>query len=871
MTVEEQKQKPTQKLPKRQTPFDIVTKGVEFWTGETGAHIIEYDSINKETFHLKWQIDDDTKFDYKSNLQAGLYDYGFAVRTGFLHRGKYKGCYLDCIDFDTLEAFLTWCGEDYNLDSLAIWTRVEWHKDRLRIHVFIISKSPLKDLARSDKNKFIEVYGEKPHLVCVCGYHADGNLIEPYNTKEIAVIDNIKKLEIESRIKAVIPSYLSDDDNGVSKYVEELEKPETIVPKGSVHIAVRTMLMSVYFRWKGDFAPDKMSDEQRFQWVVDWDKEKAVQAGREAYIDANPKKLLDLWEGIKRKYQGERQEQRDKREEESRQTNPFNTPGCISYQINPKRFIVGTLDSKIAEVEYKTVVDKFTNEAEIKVQQLRTFTACKPVKIIRHINPLPFLEAQDRYTIEFKGMEPSGCFTLRHKTLAEIIAILKNGNALTEKGIDVAIQAQIKGFEQAKLIEVNDNMDFTGFFPVDNNKKIISSNIKIPEIFPDVTDALNFIEELLPYYKNREELLSHVLLWFMIAPLSFIFKIIKAPLLYWVHLDGPPNTGKSSSGEIGLAIDGNETNIDFILNINHIDNTVRFGETVHGTTFPKLLDEVNIIDRQDIVKNIVTAVDVVKFRKILDKNRITEYITSMAPLFLTSNDPTPTNPEYLKRVKTRNFPDKEVHSQTSLESIEYKKWLSVNLSRCRALGHARNKLVMESNEFQKIILDATLTPFDKSRKIWDTIYKSIGRELPDFFSKNLDETQMLDAIENKKGDILGALESWIIDRCRSLDTNRGEYGIGQGEKKILDKYPETIDRLVELIDRKLITCVRKDRDDRIVFSRQIIIELERFGIRRIDLHSLEDTIPGAAYMKSDGCKVVKCSVDDLKRFFSKSD
>jgi hypothetical protein len=56
----------------------------------------------------------------------------------------------------------------------------------------------------------------------------------------------------------VIPNYL--DGDATNKYVEELEKPETIVPRGSVHHAVRTILMSVYFRWTGEFtaAPEKL-------------------------------------------------------------------------------------------------------------------------------------------------------------------------------------------------------------------------------------------------------------------------------------------------------------------------------------------------------------------------------------------------------------------------------------------------------------------------------------------------------------------------------------------------------------------------------------------------------------------------------------
>lgn len=85
-----------------------------------------------------------TKIDYKANLQAGFYNYGIAVRIGLLHRGPYAGLYLSCIDFDTIEAFQTWYGEDYTFESLTAWTRVEWHKDRSRIHVFFLSKVPIK-------------------------------------------------------------------------------------------------------------------------------------------------------------------------------------------------------------------------------------------------------------------------------------------------------------------------------------------------------------------------------------------------------------------------------------------------------------------------------------------------------------------------------------------------------------------------------------------------------------------------------------------------------------------------------------------------------------------------------------------------------
>jgi hypothetical protein len=114
---------------------------------------------------------------------------------------------------------------------------------------------------------------------------------------------------------------------------------------------------------------------------------------------------------------------------------------------------------------------------------------------------------------------------------------------------------------------------------------------------------------------------------------------------------------------------------------------------------------------------------------------------------------------------------------------------------------------------------------------------------------------MQDSIEDRKTDVLNALEGWIIDRCKLLDTGNG------GGKKILDQYTDSVDRLEQLVDRKLVSCVKRDRDQKIIFFRQITIELERFGVKQLDLPCLADAIPGAEFGKLfHGYKVVKCSI-----------
>src|SRR5262249_52871023 len=151
------------------------------------------------------------------------------------------------------------------------------------------------------------------------------------------------------------------------------------------------------------------------------------------------------------------------------------------------------------------------------------------------------------------------------------------------------------------------------------------------------------------------------------------------------------------------------------------------GDTTSDTTFPKIINEVDLTQRPDIENHIITAVDATKFRKTLDRNRNAEYSPGLTPLFLTGNAQAPTKPEYVKRVKTRFSTEKEVHLPGSPEAKDYKRWLAANIKRCHSLGQFRNKFVMEPLG-QEIILDTNLTPFEMSRKIWAAIYESVGRE-----------------------------------------------------------------------------------------------------------------------------------------------
>jgi hypothetical protein len=67
-----------------------------------------------------------------------------------------------------------------------------------------------------------------------------------------------------------------------------------------------------------------------------------------------------------------------------------------------------------------------------------------------------------------------------------------------------------------------------------------------------------------------------------------------------------------------------------------------------------------------------------------------------------------------------------------VKAIEYKSWLAENIRRGHTLGQFRNKFAMEH---QDIILDTNLTPLEKSIRIWNGIYESAGKKIPEFFQQ----------------------------------------------------------------------------------------------------------------------------------------
>jgi hypothetical protein len=269
-------------------------------------------------------------------------------------------------------------------------------------------------------------------LIASPSIHGDGNawaVLEGGTDQKISTLSDKEVDALEAKINALSRVHRSDEDK--QAYIEWLERPDTIIRDGEGrHIAVKTLGCSYYYRYKDEWKD--LTDDQRHDRLKEWNLQHCESPLPEA-------EFSEIWKWIVKTHRKTRDKQFEElnnktKSAQAEANSPVNMPGCISYQISskPDIWITGTPDNKLIEIMRKT---KASDDGLLTVSFVtkKTFTACKPVRIIKHKNPLSFLELQPRYTIQFEGSEPSGNFTIKHKTISEIVSELKNGNALCEK------------------------------------------------------------------------------------------------------------------------------------------------------------------------------------------------------------------------------------------------------------------------------------------------------------------------------------------------------------------------------------------------------------------------------------------------------
>jgi hypothetical protein len=375
-----------------------------------------------------------------------------------------------------------------------------------------------------------------------------------------------------------------------------------------------------------------------------------------------------------------------------------------------------------------------------------------------------------------------------------------------------------------------------------------------------------------PYYSGRLDLLSTVIVWFLAAPVIFMLKTNNY-FLKWLHFYGIPNSTKSNSGKIGLAINGHHDNPDFLLNLSRIDSPARLGDAVSHTTFPKLVDEVdlNSLDKGWLVEAMKSAIEsrVVRSKFMSNRSSIASAIPALSSLVLTSNPPPPfVNTGYMRRVIDRNFPRSESHREDDPIAIKFREFLRVNLNRLRYLGDFRNRFIMTN---QELFLDEAKRPLplDLGLKILGAAYEMVGRQTPNWYNMRLPEGQLEESIEDNSVAVRRAFETYIdVNFRNSLSYwNRND----DPEDKAPKLVEEVSARLVKLVDSKLLPDIKRMQNKDFAIRKGILEELYRYGASRDQLPNLQALADymDAVFKKSHGSKVVVCTGAQLVEYFDK--
>lgn len=443
---------------------------VLFWTEKVDIPIFQADTRSKKISFKGWPDEDFSKVDFGAKLASGEYDNGIAIRTGKTLSGKY---YLIVLDFDGLDAVLAWFGNWEEAIEVAERTRIEWHKDRGRLHMFLLANRPVKNKKVHIKDSLLEIRCDRQAVFVSPSIHKDGNPYTELRTTDIAIINENQLLQLELKIDSLSEGYMSDEDK--QAYIKWLEDPENYAKLGigqGRHNGLVILGTSYYYRYSGEWKYH--TDEQRRMKLWDWNLKLAV---------PKPEKEFNgIWQWIVDKHRRTRDEQHEKLREEGRRKqaahefDKSHTFSMYDYNIkasldgniwteigkNPVRWIVA--DSKTRVVykahQYEFEIPSIKGKGEQKQRAYKlsidnVMIRCIPVSITKHESPLDFIQNQNQTNYTMKFTDTTGkTFFLNRNTIEQIMDYLKNeGYLISAYGTTEALAAIITAFrEDGKLI-----------------------------------------------------------------------------------------------------------------------------------------------------------------------------------------------------------------------------------------------------------------------------------------------------------------------------------------------------------------------------------------------------------------------------------
>jgi hypothetical protein len=369
-----------------------------------------------------------------------------------------------------------------------------------------------------------------------------------------------------------------------------------------------------------------------------------------------------------------------------------------------------------------------------------------PTRVTVYVNPLGGLNY--KYEVIFEGKTLLKPLKVGPAPIQDIVARLRaEGLVYNKRLIEDVINAVIQGYMRKGKAEIKEEIEAPGFYLIDNN--IVVVRWKPREISKEeLKETLELLNELAnSWFNHSRERFATIIKWGVVAPFSYILKQ-KGKWLPWLYLYGASYTGKTTLGEIILAMWG--------LGPAHrksgssIDTVPRLGYVLSQSTFPILINEPGgAIYREDVIEVMKSAIESTIARGKYVKGSYTE-IPSLAPLIMTSNKSLPKDDALLRRLLVIKFTYGERIAPN--RASEFDDSVKPRLDKLSTIGYWISKQILENPQ----LFD--LEPMELAKKLLTKAYEEVGIKAPDWVNLTY-ETE-----ENIYDDIKETIKSYLIKR-----------------------------------------------------------------------------------------------------------
>jgi hypothetical protein len=849
-------------------------RAISYWFETADVGIIPTDTKNKAIHQNGWSQTDFSSVDFYGELNSGQYDNGIAIRTGKTISGKY---YLIAIDFDGEDAVRAWFGDWEQVLQVAKQTRIEWHGDRGRLHMFLLTNRPIRNKRIHIKSSLLEAKCERQALFVSPSIHKDGNPYTPLNLGEISIINENQLLQLESKIDSFCDGYMSDENK--LRYIQWLEDPENFTRLGvgqGRHNGLVTLGTSYYYRYNDEWKD--YTDEQRKAKLGEWNMKLAV--------PKSEKEFDDIWKWIVEIHRRTRDKQHEKlREEETRRKQEIdksytfsmyhdNIKTALNGNVwtetgkNPVRWIIA--DSKLKQVykahqyAYEVTVKYDAEEQKEKVYKLsidNIIIRCIPISITKHESPLDFLQNQTSYTMTFKDTI-NRAFTLVRKTIEQIMDYLKNeGYIMPGYGATEALSAIITAFREDGKLSIDRTINAKGLYWIDNKlipvrlEEYLSTydefvSLPTEERQQMAKETVDFIEFLNKNFKPG--VIPTALKIGVISPANFALKqytndIVWIPSLFTY---GWPRTGKTTVSVIPSALYFPFMSMSRKRPFTSINSEARFGYFMCQDTLPACVNEMKALNGQDpkaiiMIEMLKSAIETQESRSVMDNTSTYGKIyPSLRHVNFSSNAPPPRDVAFRARLIIKNFTQKDSHNEEQKKAFH--KYIGLNAHKLRVLGSFAIGYLCQYPEvlFKPKIEDVNWE--EAAKEIITRFYELAGLPRPsEWLDLSLiddedDEDYETDEIVNTAGALRTCLLNHINEIYNKYIRNFGDM--------VIDSYGNSTNVIVGLdlrqridfcIDKKLTPHFKKNSRGKLIIFHSILDEIQRRGVESDQISSLK--------------------------------